>query len=316
MKKVLLTGGLGFIGSHIAEKYSELGYTIIIVDNLSSGKIDNIKKIKNNKNVIFVEVDIRNKEDLKEVFEEYRPDIINHHAAQKSVPKSVENPVLDNDINIIGLLNLIELAKEYSIENFIFASSGGALSKLIVGDEKSKESDMPQLFSPYAITKFASESYLKLYAGLYGFKYTILRYANAFGPRQIADGECGVVPIFVNNVVADNKSILMTYDDMPRGCTRDYVYVEDIVEANILATNSSINDLVNIGSGLEVTMLDIYEMINEIYNKNLPIDIIGPREGDIKRSVLDISKAYEKLNWTPKVSLREGLEKIYEYNNI
>lgn len=188
VKTVLLTGGAGFIGSHIAEDYVKSGYKVVIVDNLSSGKIENIKELVNTGAVSFYNIDIRNSKELQEVFEKHKPDIINHHAAQKSVPYSVENPIVDIEINGIGLLNLLMLTKKYPIQNFIYISSGGALSKKIEGDEKSKETDKPQLVSPYAITKFAGENYVKLYAELNNFNYTILRYANVYGPRQIADG--------------------------------------------------------------------------------------------------------------------------------
>lgn len=309
---VLLTGGAGFIASHIAEQYAEKDYDVVIIDNLSSGKLSNLKKIINKDNVYFQQVDIRNFDEMKKVFEKYKPDIINHHAAQKSVPDSIINPLYDLDINLKGLINLIELAKKFKVKNFISVSSGGALSKEIVDDEKSNETDIPQLKSPYAITKFAGENYLKLYSELYDFSYTILRYANVYGPRQIADGECGVVPIFINNILANKESILMTYDDMPRGCTRDYVYVKDIVKANMLVTENKINGVLNIASGIEIGMLDIYEEIIKVFNSNLPIIKKGPRAGDIKRSVLDNSKAKNLLNWSPKVTLHNGLVLLKE----
>lgn len=312
-KKVLLTGGAGFIGSHIAEGYLSNGYEVIVVDNLSSGYLDNIIHLLNNEKLTFCNVDIRDFERLDKVFETYKPDIINHHAAQKSVPYSVENPRYDLSINIGGFLNLLDLAYKYNVKKFITVSSGGALSKKIIGDEKSKETDMPQLVSPYAMTKFATEKYINIYAQKYSFEYNVLRYANVYGPRQIADGECGVIPIFLDNIYANKQSILMTYDDMPRGCTRDYVYIDDIVKSNLMATEKFTNEVLNIGSGEELPILDIYDEIVNVFEVEPNIIIKGPREGDVKRSVLDSSKAKELLGWEMNTTLKEGLTKLRKY---
>lgn len=313
MKTVLITGGAGFIGSHIAEEYEKKGYKVLIVDDLSSGKIDNITSLLKKDHVKFYQSDIRDLAGMEEIFKENRPDIINHHAAQKSVPYSVEDPLLDIDINCRGFMNLLILTQKYPIKNFIYISSGGALSKEIIGNDKSKESDLPQLKSPYAIDKFSGENFLKLYAELNKFNYTILRYANVFGPRQIADGECGVVPIFINNILENKDSYLMTYEDMPRGCTRDYVYISDIVHANMLSSEIYTDEVINIGSGLEVGILDIYEMIKEEFKSNRSIGIKGPRAGDVKRSVLDNAKALKVLGWKPNISLKEGITLLHEY---
>jgi UDP-glucose 4-epimerase len=311
-KTVLVTGGAGFIGSHVVEAYVKKGYKVVIIDNLSSGKIENIKALINAKAVSFYNIDIREAKELQGVFEKHKPDIINHHAAQKSVPYSVEEPVVDIEINGIGLLNLLMLTKKYPIESFIYVSSGGALSKKIQGDEKSKETDEPQLVSPYAITKFAGENYIKLYSELNNFNYTILRYANVYGPRQIADGECGVIPIFVNNILGKKPSMLMTYEDMPRGCTRDYINVEDVAQINILVSEKCLNETYNIGSGKELGILDIYEAMLKVFKSDLPIEIKGQRQGDLKRSVLDGTKVKETLNWQPKIELEQGLQILHK----
>ncbi len=312
---VLLTGGAGFIGSHVLEGYVKNGNKVIVVDNLSTGSLSNIEHLLSEQ-VIFCNVDIRDRERLEEVFIKYRPEIINHHAAQKSVPYSVENPMYDIGVNIIGTMNLIQLAGKYGVKIFIGVSSGGALSKEIVGDEKSCENDMPQLVSPYAIAKFSMEKFLDVYSQKFGFEYVVLRYANVYGPRQIADGECGVIPIFVNNIVDKKKSILMTYPDMPLGCTRDYVYISDIVRANMLVSEKPINTVINIGSGIEVAIKDIYTTIIEVFEAEYNLEIVGPREGDVRRSVLDASKAKELIGWKPEVSLKDGLVLLREYMNI
>ena len=315
-KTILLTGGAGFIGSHVLEGYLNKGFKVVVVDNLSTGDMANINQLLE-KGAEFVNVDIRYKDRLVDVFKKYHPEIFIHHAAQKSVPYSVEKPLYDISINIVGTMNLIQLAGEYGIENFIAVSSGGALSKELVGDnDKSKETDMPQLVSPYAIAKFSSEKFLDIYSKKYGFSYTVLRYANVYGPRQIADGECGVIPIFVNDIMAGKQSILMTYPDMPRGCTRDYVFIEDVVTANMMVTEKPLNDVVNIGSGKELAIMDIYEMIIEVFETERNLQVKGPREGDVRRSVLDSQKVYDLIGWEPKVSLREGLEKLRVYMNV
>lgn len=312
MKKILFTGGAGFIGSHIVERYVKMGHQVLVIDNLSSGKLSNLDAIKDESNFKFVNIDICDYNKLKSIFEEFKPQVINHHAAQKSVAHSVENPIYNAKVNDIGLLNLIMLACEFKIERFIYVSSGGALSKEIIGDEKSCEYDKPQLESPYAITKYMGEMYLNIYSKLYDFKWVGLRYANVYGPRQIADGECGVIPIFVNNIMQGKKSVLFTYSDMPRGCTRDYINVHDVVDFNVLVLDESngLNTVYNIGSGIELPILDIYEKLEDTFNVNLGIDIAGPRLGDVKRSVLNISKAKETFNWEPKISLIDGLKEL------
>ena len=310
---VLVTGGAGFIGSHLSEAYLNEGYKVVIVDNLSSGSIENISGIIGNERLTLCKVDIRDRERLQEVFEYHKPNIVNHHAAQKSVSYSVDNPLYDLDVNGKGLLNLLKISGKYNVKNFIYVSSGGALSKEISDNETSSETDMPQLMSPYAINKFSGEKYLEIYSKLYGFEYTILRYANVYGPRQIADGECGVIPIFVNNILAGKDSILMTYEDMPRGCTRDYVYVSDVITANMLSTIKPINTVINIGSGKEEYILDIYFMIQKVFNSKCNIEIKGPRIGDVRRSVLNISRASELLGWEQKINLQKGIELLKEY---
>ncbi len=312
-KTVLITGGAGFIGSHLVQSYFNEGYTVVVVDNLSSGYLENIKNLIDNKKVFFYNVDIRDSNSLENIFKTHKPSIINHHAAQKSVPYSIEDPVYDLSLNLQSLLNILSLVKIYKIENFIYISSGGALSKEIIGNEKSKETDFPQLKSPYAITKFSGENYIKIYSEIYDFKYTILRYGNVYGPRQVAAGECGVIPIFVNNILDGIESTLMTYDDMKKGCTRDYINVKDVADINMIVSKNPTNDVFNISSGNEIPILDIYNNIKEVFHSDLKINITGPRIGDVKRSVLDISKVKSTLNWQPKISLKEGLQDLYNY---
>lgn len=309
---ILLTGGAGFIGSHIAETYIENGAEVIVLDDLSSGKLTNLTQIIDHPNLYFYQGSILDKKLLAEIFTRYNITIVNNHAAQKSVPTSIDDPLYDNELNVIGVLNLLEQIKTHPIKRFLQASTGGALAKEITGAELSSEDDVPQFNSPYALTKFATEHYLKIYSKIYNFEYIALRYANVYGPRQIADGECGVVPIFVDNILAGRKSKLMTYADMPRGCTRDYIFVEDVAEFNQIAiTLPTINSGVyNIGSGKEIAILDIYEELANVFASDLTIEYMSERVGDIKRSVIDSSKLAQNFDWLPHIDLTTGLQKL------
>jgi UDP-glucose 4-epimerase len=302
--KILLTGGAGFIGSHVAEAYLDEGYEVVIVDNLSTGNRRNLPA-----KATFYLLDIRSKAELEKVFALEKPDVVNHHAAQKAVPTSIEDPYLDADINVMGLINLLNNCIKYHTKKFIFISSGGAL----LGDVDvipTDESAEPNMISPYAITKYISEKYLHFYALTYGLEYMVLRYANVYGPRQVPEGECGVIPIFFHNYFANKPSLLMAYSDQPRGTTRDYVYIDDVAQANLLALTKGKNEILNIGSGIEVHIEDIYLQIKEIFDHHLPLIRTKERTGDVKRSCLDCSKAKKVLGWEANISLKEGITKL------
>jgi UDP-glucose 4-epimerase len=304
--KIIVTGGAGFIGSNVVDNYIEAGHEVVIVDNLSSGSTQNI-----NPKAKFYLTDIRSDE-MKKIFDIENPDVVNHHAAQKSVIKSVEDPLLDADINIKGLVNLLELCVKHNVKKVIFVSSGGAL----VGDAKvipTDETYEPFMISPYAITKYTGEKYLNYYSKIHNLKYTVLRYANVYGPRQIADGECGVIPIFMNNLIEYKPSKLFAYSDMPKGTTRDYVYVSDIAKANIAALTKGDNEIINIGMEKELYIEDIYYEVEKVIGKTIPLIREKERTGDVKRSVLDCSKAKRLLNWEGSVGLNEGLKLTYDY---
>ncbi|RLG28585.1 UDP-glucose 4-epimerase, partial [Methanosarcinales archaeon] len=226
--KILVTGGAGFIGSNVVDGYIREGHDVVVVDNLFTGKRENV-----NPKARFYKADIRS-EEIREIIKEERPDVINHHAAQISVPESVRDPLFDADVNIKGILNLLESAVRYGVKKFIFISSGGA----IYGEAEefpTSESYEPRPLSPYAISKYCSEYYLSYYSHQYGLKFTTLRYANIYGPRQIPHGEAGVVAIFMNNILSGKKSVLYHFPEDKEGMIRDYCFVEDVVEANIKA---------------------------------------------------------------------------------
>lgn len=245
--KILVTGGAGFIGSHVVDAYIEHGYEVVVIDNLSNGKVEHI-----NKKSKFMNIDIiKDKRWLETIFQEEKFDLVNHHAAQKSVVSSMQNPTFDAHSNIIASLYLLENATRYGVKKFIFISSGGALSN----DQNqipSPEHIQPKFESPYAISKYTIEKYLEFYHTNFGLTYTILRYANVYGPRQTPDGESGVVPIFLRNLLAGKPSVIYTFPDMPRGATRDYVYITDVVEANMLALYKGDNQILNIGTGISL----------------------------------------------------------------
>jgi UDP-glucose 4-epimerase len=304
--KVLVTGGAGFIGSNVVDNYLKAGHQVVVVDNLSSGRMENL-----NPQAKFYLLDIRSPE-LEQVFAIEKPEAVAHLAAQKSVPHSVEDPILDAEINIIGLLNLLKCSVKYKIAKFVFISTGGAL----YGDAAevpTQEDCPPQMVSPYAITKYTSEKYLFFYQWLSGLKYTVLRLANVYGPRQIPEGECGVVPIFMSNLLAGKPSKLFAYSDMPRGTTRDYVFVEDVCGAAVLALTKGEGEAFNIGSGRETATAELYEMLQKEMGTALALVNAGERQGDVRRSVLDCAKAKTGLGWQPQFTLEEGLKKTVEY---
>ncbi len=305
--KIMVTGGAGFIGSAVVDAYIAEGHDVVVVDNLDSGRIENI-----NPKAKFYLMDVRSK-DLRKVFELEKIDVINHHAAQKSVPHSLEDPILDAEINVLGILNLLELAVEFEVKRFIFSSTGGAL----LGDAEvipTPEDAPVQTISPYAITKLISEKYLEFYRITHGLTYVVLRYANVYGPRQIAEGECGVTPIFLDNLLNDRPSKLYAYADMPDGCTRDYVYVGDVARANVLALEKGDNLIFNIGTGKEVSTGQVYRYLQEATGKyDVPLIPAGERVGDLRRSALDITRAREVLGWEPQVDFPTGIKETVAY---
>ncbi|WP_438444547.1 NAD-dependent epimerase/dehydratase family protein [Gorillibacterium sp. sgz5001074] len=300
--KILVTGGAGFIGSHVAEGYLKEGHQVVVVDDLSTGKREQVPA-----GAVFYKLDVRS-DGLEAVFERERPDVVNHHAAQKSVPKSVACPSLDADVNVAGTLRLLDLCIRYGTGRFIFASTGGALA----GEETeipTPEEARPALQSPYAISKYTVEQYLRFYRRTHGLEFVALRYANVYGPRQAPEGECGAVPIFMHNLAAGQPSTLFTAPEQPLGTTRDYVYVEDVCRANLAALQAGDGEVLNIGSGEERYMAEIYDLVSRAMGRRENLILAGSRPGDLLRSALDCSKARQLLGWRAEISLEEGLER-------
>ena len=306
--KIMVTGGAGFIGSNVVDGYIQAGHQVIVVDNLSTGKRKNL-----NPEARFYEIDIRS-EEIERIMENEKPDLLNHHAAQMSVPISVSDPMLDADINIKGFLNLLENAIKSKVKKVIFISSGGA----IYGEASqypTTEDYSPKPLSPYAISKFISEYYLAYYRHQYKLDYTILRYANIYGPRQIPHGEAGVVAIFMDNLLNGKKSVLNHFPEAREGMIRDYCYVGDVVQSNIAALEKGSQGFFNIGTGQGTKTLELYGIIYKAVMEirgEMPEELSVPtrreaRGGDITRSCLAADKAQDELGWVPETDLKGGI---------
>jgi UDP-glucose 4-epimerase len=297
--KILITGGAGFIASHVADAYIELGHEVVIIDNLSSGNTANL-----NPKAKFIEVDITDKEKVQAIVREERPEIINHHAAHIQVGYSVKNPQFDAQNNIIGLLNIMEAAKEIPIKKVIMAATGGAMygNKITPFNEEMKAEPL----SPYGISKRAGELYLNYYHELYQIPFISLRYSNVYGPRQNAHGESGVIAIF-SEMIADGKTPVINGDGTH---TRDYVYVEDVARANVLALNSDFVGELNIGTTTEISTNEVFRKVVSEMGSDIKEEHSAERPGEQVTSSLDYSKAKQILGWEPQVNFNEGVKRV------
>jgi UDP-glucose 4-epimerase len=305
MSKCLVTGGAGFIGSHLTDKLISDGHDVVVVDNLSSGVREQV-----NSSAKFYQCDVRD-EKIAEIFDTEKPEYIFHFAAQMSVPFSVDDPFNDLDVNGMGILNLLESAKKINIKKFIMSSTGGA----IYGDATqipTPETEIPKPLAPYGISKLLSENYLYFYKKTYGLDYCVLRYANVYGPRQLNAHESGVITIFIKAVLDSAPLRIYAYPDSPDGMIRDYVYVSDVVGANIAAMKAK-SGIYNIGTSISTRTKELYNIISKITGIEVNISFYPPRDGDIKANTLDNSLAKDVLAWSPKVDLREGMRATINY---
>lgn len=312
--KILVTGGAGFIGSNVVDAYINTGHEVVIMDNLFTGKKENI-----NPRATFYHVDIRS-EEVYPIFEEEKFDLVNHHAAQMSVPASVKNPAFDADVNVLGFINLLEAARKTGVGKVIFISSGGAIYGEAEEYPTSEGAPLVPL-SPYAVTKAVSEQYLGFYRHQYGLDFTVLRYANVYGPRQMPHGEAGVVAIFMDRLLEGKACTVYHFADEPRGMTRDYCFVGDIVQANLLALNKGSGEVVNIGTGMATNTMTLYESVFNTLKESRP-DLDeklrfpqkgSARPGDLSRSCLNVEKAGGILGFKATCSLEEGLKKTLQW---
>jgi UDP-glucose 4-epimerase len=303
--KILITGGAGFIGSHITDALISAKHTVTVLDNLSSGRRENLSP-----NVQFVQGDIRDRSLIDRLFQEHKFEIINHHAAQMDVRKSVEDPVFDAETNIIGSINLLEASVKYSVARFIFASTGGA----IYGEQEyypADENHPTNPESPYGAAKRSIELYLHYYKKVHGLQHTIFRYANVYGPRQDPQGEAGVVSIFANALLQDKQCTIFGTGSQ----TRDYVFVGDLVRAHLSALENKMgSETFNISTGIETSVNDLFAMLSEILTEKEAKAIYAhARKGELERSVCSYQKAEKMLGWKPEIKLRDGLKKTVEY---
>ncbi|MBV9454971.1 MAG: SDR family oxidoreductase [Rubrobacter sp.] len=301
--RILLTGGAGFIGSHIAEHLLARGHEVAIVDDLSSGERENIPA-----DARFYEADIRS--GCTWVFEEFKPEALSHQAAQMDVRRSVREPYFDADVNVLGSIRLLEnCVRHQGVGKVVFASTGGA----IYGEQKEfpATEDHPQYpSSPYGVSKLAVERYLHFYRLQYGLPYLALRYANVYGPRQDPHGEAGVVAIFAGNLAANRSSTINGTGEQ----TRDYVYVEDVVRANVLALeNESPSGAYNVGTGIETSVNQLYELLRTMSGRELPPRYGPAKPGEQARSSIDPACAARILGWRPEVKLVAGLENTLRF---
>ena len=302
--KILVTGGAGFIGSNVADGFIAQGHEVGILDNLSTGLRENIPAAAK-----FFEVDIRDAEGLRKVFDEFRPEVIVHHAAQMDVRRSLLDPVFDGDTNILGSLKLILEAVRSMVKRFVYVSTGGA----VYGEPK--ELPVPETHSinpecAYGISKHTVEHYLELYRILSGLTYVVLRYPNVYGPRQNPHGEAGVNAIFIG-MMLEGKTPTIFGDGE---AVRDYVFVSDVVDANIRALTRGDNQIVNIGSGIGTSVNRIYEKLQQILGFASPAIHAPARAGEIQKVYLDARKAERVLGWKPTVTFEEGLRRTVEWS--
>jgi UDP-glucose 4-epimerase len=302
--RILVTGGAGFIGSHVADGFRKAGHEVAVVDDLSTGNKGNLDPT-----IRLYKLDIRD-DSLEQVFKDFKPEVVDHHAAQANVPASVTNPVFDASVNVLGGLNLLKHAAANGVKKFIYISSGGAMygepdpSELPV-----KESAPVRPLSPYGASKQALEAWLGVYQRTFGLDYTVLRYGNIYGPRQSIREEGAVVAVFAMRMAHDE---LVTIDGTGQQ-TRDFVYVGDCVTANVAALGRGSGMSFNIGTGRETSIRDIFDAMAEVAGYAHQPNFGPARKGDVMRIVLDPSRAREHLGWQAAMPLHEGLDRTYKY---
>ncbi|MBS3903047.1 MAG: NAD-dependent epimerase/dehydratase family protein [Anaplasmataceae bacterium] len=303
--KILVTGGAGFIASHIVDAYIAQEHQVAVIDNLASGFRKNL-----NRKARFYKVDIKNRVQLEKVFKDFRPEVVNHHAAIAEVVKSLRDPIPTYETNVLGTANLALLFGQYAKgrnKKFIFASTGGA----IYGDPKkipATENTLEKPLSPYGLSKLLGEEVIKFYARTLNFPYFIFRYSNVFGPRQNPKGEAGVVAIF--GLLMKSKKQPIIFGDGSK--VRDYVYVGDVVRANVLALKKGVNETINIGQGKAVTDKMIFDAIAKVARYNKPPRYAPFRKGEVEKITLNYAKAGKVLGWKPQVDLEEGVRLAVE----
>jgi UDP-glucose 4-epimerase len=299
--KVLVTGGAGFIGSHVVDAYLEAGWDVTVIDNLSTGSRANVDA-----RATFYTLDIRDPQ-LRDILSREQPAVVNHHAAQASVPVSLADPRLDAEVNILGALHLFDACRAAGVRRVVYASTGGAL----YGDPEQLPAgeDTPiRPLSPYGISKYVGEHYLRVLAGA-GMTWAVLRYSNVYGPRQDPTGEAGVVAIFTRAMLSGRTPTI--FGDGAQ--TRDFVYVGDVARANVIAATIEASGVANIATGRETSVNEVYRALAALTGVSAPACYAAPREGEVYRIVLDVGRARTWLGWTPSTPLADGLRRTVEW---
>ncbi len=305
--KILITGGAGFIASHVVDRTIQAGHEGVVVDDLSSGRRDHVHP-----DAGFYRIAIEDP-GLREVFEQERPDVVNHHAAQASVSVSVKDPMLDARINVLGSVNLFEQCARFGVKKIIAISSGGC----VYGDVDTfpiSEQESFKSTSPYGTSKIAMEYYLQYYRKHYGIGVTVLRYANVYGPRQNPYGEAGVVAIFCKAILEGRAPTIFAAQEVgDEGCVRDYVYVGDVAQANFQALERGDGEAFNIGTGVATTVEGLYRTLSGVAGFKQEPQYGSLRPGDILKNLLIATKAGTGLGWTPTTTLEKGLRETFAY---
>lgn len=301
--KILVTGAAGFIASHVAEEYVRRGHDVVVADDLSRGRIENVSP-----QCRFFRCDIRDREALQRIFDSEKPEIVNHHAAQMDVRRGVREPLFDAEVNILGSLNLIQSALSCGCKRFIYAATAGA------GYGEPEQLPVPEHhpmrpITPYGVSKHTVEHYLFTFHALYGMDYVILRYGNVYGPRQNSQGEAGVFAIFCEQMLAGIQPVI--YGDGSK--VRDYVYISDVVAANCAALERGNGEVFNIASGVPSTDQEVFELVRTLLGKTEAPQYVSRRPGEIDQICLDASKAAWILEWRPQVSLIDGARQTIAY---
>ena len=301
--KTLVTGAAGFIASHVADAYAEAGHDVVVIDDLSRGKQKNVSA-----KYRFYSCDIRDRELVQKIFREERPDVVNHHAAQMDVRRGVREPLFDAQVNILGGINLLEATVANGVKRFIYAGTAGA------GYGEPDRLPVPEDYpinpiTPYGISKHTVEHYLFTFRFLYGLDYVALRYGNVYGPRQSSQGEAGVFAIFCEQMLAGIQPVI--YGDGTK--IRDYVYISDVVAANVAALERGTAEIFNISAGVQTSDREVFDLVRDLLGKSVQPKYTSRRPGEIDRICLDITKAQRLLGWKPVVPLAEGARKTVAY---
>lgn len=300
--KILVTGGAGFIGSHVVDGYLQQGHEVVIVDDLTTGRSSNL-----NPQATFYQLDIRSPE-LEAVFAQEKPDVVNHHAAQIDVRRSVADPLFDASVNILGSLNVLECARKHEVKRFIYISTGGA----VYGEPEYLPCDEAHPINPicqYGASKHTVEHYLYMYGQNYGLNYTVLRYPNVYGPRQDPRGEAGVVSIFTLQMLQGQPVTIFGDGEQ----VRDFVYVGDCARANLLAVQANVNGIFNLGSGQGTSVNELFGLLQQVTGYGAAAAYGPARLGETRAIYLTADKAGQYLGWEPTTNLQDGLTKTVAY---